>query len=198
MARKSKDAEPDEDEEAAESADASDKKDKKGKSGKEDKKGKKAEQDEPDEEVTKRTQYIGLGLIASVIVGFSPLRDALQGNGSFENAMFRFLACFVVCVFAASVLGRMVDAAPEPEPEEVDEDELVGGEAPEAGFAEDDANGDDLGGAGPDGSGLGSESVAESGLGADLGQDGVGAASASAGSATATAGAEAAGGGSAG
>lgn len=58
------------------------------------------------------TSYIGLGLIASLIVGYSPLLDAIQGNGSFENAMLRFLACIAVCVVAAAVIGRLLDSAP--------------------------------------------------------------------------------------
>lgn len=65
-----------------------------------------------DGESSNATSYIGLGLIASLIVGFSPLLDAIQGNGSFENAMLRFLACIAVCVVAAAVLGRLLDSAP--------------------------------------------------------------------------------------
>lgn len=57
------------------------------------------------------TSYIGLGLIASLIVGSGPLLDALNGNGSFENAMLRYLACLAVCVIAAAMLGRMLDSA---------------------------------------------------------------------------------------
>lgn len=59
--------------------------------------------------------YIGLGLIGSLIIGFDPLRDAFQGNGTFESAMFRFLACVGVCVFGASVVGRLLDSAAEPD-----------------------------------------------------------------------------------
>lgn len=58
------------------------------------------------------TSYIGLGLIASLIIGFSPLLDAIQGNGPFENAMLRYLACLAVSVTAASIIGRMLDNAP--------------------------------------------------------------------------------------
>lgn len=65
-----------------------------------------------DGESSNATSYIGLGLIASLIVGFSPLLDAIQGNGSFENAMLRFLACIAVCVVAAAVIGRLLDSAP--------------------------------------------------------------------------------------
>lgn len=74
---------------------------------------------EPEEpEPTNRLRLIGVGLIASVVVGFAPLRDAVQGNGSFENAMLRFVLCFGACVLAASVIGRLLDGAPPPEPEE--------------------------------------------------------------------------------
>ena len=58
------------------------------------------------------TSYIGLGLLASLIVGFSPLLDAIQGNGTFESALLRYLACLAVCVVAATILGRMLDSAP--------------------------------------------------------------------------------------
>lgn len=59
-----------------------------------------------------RTTQIGFGLLSSVVVGFSPLTDALQGNGSFENAIGRYLACVAFCVAAALVIGRLLDAAP--------------------------------------------------------------------------------------
>ncbi len=69
-----------------------------------------------------RLRLIGVGLIASVVIGYPPLRDAIQGNGPFENAMLRFVLCFGACVLAASVIGRLLDGAPPPEPEEVDEE----------------------------------------------------------------------------
>ncbi|MGI9596584.1 MAG: hypothetical protein ACR2QK_10510 [Acidimicrobiales bacterium] len=83
-------------------------------------------------ESSNSTSYIGLGLIASLIVGFPPLLDAIQGNGTFENAMLRFLACLAVCVVAASVLGRMMDNAPPEEvaPSPADEDDGSGGTSP--------------------------------------------------------------------
>lgn len=62
-----------------------------------------------------RTTQIGLGLLSSLVVGFAPLTDALEGNGSFENAMGRYLACLAFCIAAALVIGRLLDAAPEPE-----------------------------------------------------------------------------------
>ncbi|MGB5755959.1 MAG: hypothetical protein WBM50_03515 [Acidimicrobiales bacterium] len=65
-----------------------------------------------DTESSNATSYIGLGLLASLVVGFSPLLDAIRGNGTFENAMLRYLACLAVCVVAAAVLGRMLDSAP--------------------------------------------------------------------------------------
>lgn len=58
------------------------------------------------------TSYIGLGLIGSLIIGYSPLLDAIQGNGSFENAMLRFLACVAVSVGASTVIGRMLNVPP--------------------------------------------------------------------------------------
>jgi hypothetical protein len=56
--------------------------------------------------------YIGVGLLGGVVLGFAPLRDAVQGNGPFEDAMVRFVACLLVCLVAASVLGRLLDDAP--------------------------------------------------------------------------------------
>lgn len=61
--------------------------------------------------------YIGVGMLGGIVLGFDPLRDAAQGNGAFEDAMIRFVACLLVCVAAASVIGRLLDSAP---PEEVD------------------------------------------------------------------------------
>lgn len=66
--------------------------------------------DGPAEEPSARAGYIGLGLVGSLVVGFDPLRDAFQGNGSFENAILRFLACAAVCVIGASTIGRLIDA----------------------------------------------------------------------------------------
>ncbi len=56
--------------------------------------------------------YIGVGLIGGMIVGYGPLRDAMGGTGSFEDAMLRFVACVVVCVAAASIIGRLLESAP--------------------------------------------------------------------------------------
>lgn len=78
--------------------------------GKKGKKGKK-DKDEPAEEPSARAGYIGLGLVGSLVVGFDPLRDAFQGNGSFENAILRFLACVAVCVLGAGTIGRLIDAS---------------------------------------------------------------------------------------
>ena len=64
-----------------------------------------------DGESSNATSYIGLGLIGSLVVGFSPLLDAIQGNGPFESAMLRFLACVAVSVGAAAIIGRMLDSA---------------------------------------------------------------------------------------
>lgn len=63
-------------------------------------------------ESSSATPYIGLGLIGSLIVGFAPLLDAIQGNGPFESAMLRFLACVAVSVGAAAIIGRILDSAP--------------------------------------------------------------------------------------
>jgi hypothetical protein len=138
-----------------------DKKDKKDK-----KKDKDKGKDEPPEEPSARAGYIGLGLVGSLIVGFDPLRDAFQGNGSFENAIFRFLACVAVCVVGAGTIGRMIDAsAPDPEeanPDEVELDEdgnPILGDGDEAAGAleadnlgEDGQNGDGSEDAGDEGS----------------------------------------------
>lgn len=59
---------------------------------------------------------IGLGLLASLVIGFGPLRDAALGNGSFPMAVGRYLACLAASVVAALVLGRLLDGAP---PEEM-------------------------------------------------------------------------------
>ena len=61
--------------------------------------------------------YIGVGLIGGIVLGFGPLRDAIQGVGPFEDAMLRFLACLLVCVVAASFIGRILDSAPSAEEE---------------------------------------------------------------------------------
>lgn len=59
-----------------------------------------------------RISHIGLGLLASLVVGFGPLSDAFQGHGSFESAIVRFLACVTVSVCGAMVVGRLLDSAP--------------------------------------------------------------------------------------
>lgn len=71
-----------------------------------------------DREVENRTSYVGLGLLASLIVGWGPLADALFGHGSFEGALGRFVACVAVCVAGASSLGRLLDSAPRAETNE--------------------------------------------------------------------------------
>ncbi len=62
---------------------------------------------------------IGLALLASLVIGFGPLRDAALGNGSFPQAVGRYLLCLGACVGAMLVLGRLLDGAPpaEEEPE---------------------------------------------------------------------------------
>lgn len=70
--------------------------------------------------------YIGVGLIGGFILGFGPLSDAVQGVGPFEDAMVRFLACILVCVAAASILGRILESAPPA-------DEAVDGESASTG-----------------------------------------------------------------
>jgi len=62
-----------------------------------------------------RLSFIGLGLLASPIIGFSPLSDALTGNGPFENAIARFVACVAFSVTAAAIIGRLLESAPPPE-----------------------------------------------------------------------------------
>lgn len=61
---------------------------------------------------------IGLALLASLVIGFGPLRDAALGNGSFPQAVGRYLLCLGACVAAMLVLGRLLDGAPPPEDEE--------------------------------------------------------------------------------
>jgi len=58
---------------------------------------------------------IGLALLASLVIGFGPLRDAALGNGPFPQAIARYLVCLAACVGAMLVLGRLLDGAPEPE-----------------------------------------------------------------------------------
>lgn len=87
--------------------------------------------------------YIGLGLIGGFIVGFGPLRDAVQGVGPFEDAMVRFLACILVCVVGASILGRILESAPAAET-----DAAATGAAGAAG-----ADGDSIGSVGEAGDG---------------------------------------------
>lgn len=65
--------------------------------------------------------YIGIGLLGGFILGFDPLRDAAQGNGPFEDAMVRFVACLLACVAAASIIGRLLDNAPPPDDDEEDQ-----------------------------------------------------------------------------
>ena len=88
-------------------------------------------------EGSSRAPHIGFGLLASVVVGFAPLSDAFQGNGSFEGAIGRFLACVAFCVVAAVLLGRVLDSAP---PEAAtDASETGGGAEPTAPTAQPDA-----------------------------------------------------------
>jgi hypothetical protein len=79
-----------------------------------------------DREIEHRTSYIGLGLLASLIVGWGPLTDALFGYGSFEGALGRFVACVAVCVAGASSLGRLLDSAPRSETDAETEAETEG------------------------------------------------------------------------
>lgn len=89
--------------------------------------GKKKKKDEkkgpPDEPPSARAGYIGIGLVGSLFVGFDPLRDAFLGNGSFEGAVVRYLACVAVCVVGAGTIGRLIDASA-PDPSEGDGDEV--------------------------------------------------------------------------
>jgi hypothetical protein len=85
--------------------------DKKSKKDKSDKKAKKGDDGPP----TFLPSSIGIGLLASLVVGFGPLRDAVGGHGPFEAAMLRYLACLVACLVGASIVGRLVDGAPPPE-----------------------------------------------------------------------------------
>jgi hypothetical protein len=67
------------------------------------------------EDDNQRSQRIGIGLLLSLIVGSGPLGDALNGNGSFEHAIGRYLLTAGACVGATLVLGRLLDTASEPE-----------------------------------------------------------------------------------
>lgn len=89
--------------------------------------------------------YIGVGLIGGFILGFGPLRDAVQGVGPFEDAMVRFLACILVCVAAASILGRILESAP---PAEESNDSADAGDAGSSGSTRDPlaTTGDQAGG----------------------------------------------------
>ncbi len=69
--------------------------------------------------------YIGVGLIGGMIVGYGPLRDAMGGTGAFEDAMVRFVACVLVCVAAASIVGRLLESAPPAEEPAKDEAEAT-------------------------------------------------------------------------
>lgn len=69
---------------------------------------------------------IGLALLASLVIGFGPLRDAALGNGSFPQAVGRYLLCLAACVGAMLVLGQLLDGAP---PEEEPEPSPTGGDA---------------------------------------------------------------------
>lgn len=66
-----------------------------------------------------RLQRIGVGLLVSLGIGFGPLRDAATGNGSFTQAMVRYLACLACSVLAVMTLGGLLDGAP---PAETDEE----------------------------------------------------------------------------
>lgn len=74
------------------------------------KKGKSDEADDPSAPAL--PGYLGVGMLGGVVLGFGALQDAVQGNGAFEDAMIRFVACLLVCVAAASVIGRLLDSAP--------------------------------------------------------------------------------------
>ncbi len=74
---------------------------------------------------------IGLALLASLVIGFAPLRDAALGNGSFPQALGRYLLCLAACVGAMLVLGRLLDGAPPPdEPDVAPTEQDDGADAP--------------------------------------------------------------------
>lgn len=79
---------------------------------KDNKKGKKGAdaEEHPDPSRAGLPGYIGVGLLGGIVVGFGPLQDAAQGNGPFEDAMLRFLACVLFCLLAASLIGRLLDS----------------------------------------------------------------------------------------
>ncbi|MEM9563393.1 MAG: hypothetical protein AAGA93_12285 [Actinomycetota bacterium] len=65
--------------------------------------------------------YIGVGLLGGVALGFGPLRNAVTGNGPFEDALLGFIACLLVCLAGASAIGRLLDNAAADAADEVDE-----------------------------------------------------------------------------
>lgn len=91
--------------------------------------------DEVDQSADGLPGYIGIGLIGGIVLGFGPLRDAVQGTGPFEDAMLRFLACILVCVVAASFIGRILDSAP-PADDEADGGPVASDDTPSSSDAE--------------------------------------------------------------
>jgi len=106
--------------------------------------------DDPDRSGDGLPGYIGVGLIAGIVLGSGPLRHAVQGTGPFEDAMLRFLACILVCVAAASFIGRILDSAPPARDDaEVDAGSVAGSDSDGDPAGERPAAGDG-GGAGVD------------------------------------------------
>lgn len=81
-------------------------------------------------EQASRIQWTGIGLLASLVVGYRPLSDAIRGNGPFTDALFRFGLCVAFSLVAALVLARLLDGAP---PEESGDAGGEGIERPDVG-----------------------------------------------------------------
>jgi hypothetical protein len=64
---------------------------------------------DPPVPIDHRAQRVGLGMLASLAVGYGPLRDAVTGVGSFEEAIGRYLLCLGGSVAAALILGHLLD-----------------------------------------------------------------------------------------
>jgi hypothetical protein len=115
--------------------------------------------------------YIGVGLLASLVVGWPPLRDAVLGYGPLDAAMTRFVICLLACVAGASLIGRMLDNAPVFDPAEdgssagslgadADNSSSGQGDGAHSETAHDDATGDDVAPSGAPGGADGQENPA--------------------------------------
>lgn len=63
---------------------------------------------------------IGLGLVMSFPLGWGPLSDAFAGRGSYEESMGKFLIVVGACVLGTTIIGKILDSAPNPGEENLD------------------------------------------------------------------------------